>query len=328
MIGFVSANKDYPEAINLVCYSETRFPLQTVKQCLEEAMKELSLWLNQRHTLQKKKQLLKHYSQTIKCLATLDKILANISDKKKQEKILLADRGAVEFNQLKFSISKCETLVKEDQKSQYQNIEEKLTQTLNELLFQFWNDGDEDNLLKTLITLASLERVSETEIMIRKKAIGPLLVDIINEPALQREKDGLQGIYEKILALLNTKLMLLLKVTQHSKLAFLATKYGFLVNCFWCEVESRLEVNLASIFAPGNPKIFYKRYSESMEFIRKLESYCVEKETVTLLRGTAEFKSFQKRWNLPVYFQIRFQEIAGNKTNIGGTYFFSVLSPC
>lgn len=274
-------------------------------------MKELSMWLNQRHSLQKKKQLLKHYSQTIKSLTILEKILANIADKKNQEKILLADRGAMEFNQLKFSITKCESLVKAGHKSQYQNIELKLTQTLNELLFQFWNDGDEDSLLKTLITLATLERVSETEILIRKKAIAPLLVNIINEPSLQKDKDGLRGIYKNILELLDTKLRLLLIATQHSKLAFLVTKYSFLVRCFWCEVESRLEVHLASIFAPGNPKIFYRRYSESMEFIKKLEGLCDDKNMVALLHESAEFKSFQKRWNLPVYFQIRFQEIAG-----------------
>ena len=172
------------------------------------------------------------------------------------------------------------------------------------------NDIDEENLLKTLITLASLDRVKESEMLIKKQAVAPLLQDIINEPALQKSKDGLQGIYERILSLLDTKLKLLLTVTQHSKLSFLVKKYRFLVNCFWCEVENRLEVNLASIFAPGNPQIFYRRYSESIQFIRKLEGYC-SADDVKLMHDTPEYKSFQKRWNLPVYFQIRFQEIAG-----------------
>lgn len=286
--------------------------LQSVKQCLEEAMKELSMWLSQRHGLQKKKQLLKYYSQTINCLNTLENILRNITDKKKQEQIALADRAAMQYNQLKFSISKCESLIKPDHKMLFNDVGAKLTQTLNELLFQFWNDSDDENLLKTLITLAALDRVAETEMLIRKQAITPLLQTIISESALQRSKEGLQGIYNQILSLLETKLKLLNTVTQHSKLTFLVKKYRFLVNCFWCEVESRLEVNLASIFAPGNPQIFYRRYSESMQFIKKLEEYCDGDETVKLLRGTIEYKSFQKRWNLPVYFQIRFQEIAGN----------------
>lgn len=278
-------------------------------------MKELSIWMSQRHTLQKKKQYLQYYSQTLNSLRTLDSILSNISDKKTDERVALADRASMQYNQLTFSIVKCDNLVKPDQKTQFKEVGQKLIQTLNELLFQFWNDSDEENLLKTLITLSSLDRVAETELLLRKQAVSPLLKDIINETSLQRSQDGLEGIYDRILSLLNTKLKLLMVVTQHSKLTFLVKKYRFLVNCFWCEVESRLEVNLSSIFAPGNPQTFYRRYNESLSFVRKVEEYCSDEETVKLLRATIEYKSFQKRWNLPVYFQIRFQEIAGELFN-------------
>ncbi|KAJ8713846.1 hypothetical protein PYW08_007466 [Mythimna loreyi] len=319
-------NKDYANFVNLcatlIGFDKAIVKIQvplghlndeviSVKQCLEDAMKELSMWMSQRHGLQKKKQLLKHYSQTINCLKTLDNILKNINLKKNQEQVALADRAAMQYNQLKFSISKCDSIIKPEHKLQYNEVGRNLIQTLNELLFKFWNDSDEENLLKTLTTLASLDRVKESEMLIRKQAVAPLLQDIINEPGLQKSKDGLQGIYERILSLLDTKLKLLLTVTQHSKLSFLVKKYRFLVNCFWCEVENRLEVNLASIFAPGNPQIFYRRYSESIQFIRKLEGYC-SADDIKLMRDTAEYKSFQRRWNLPVYFQIRFQEIAGN----------------
>lgn len=284
---------------------------QSVKQCLEDAMKELSLWLNQRHVLIKKKQLLKYYSQTTNCLATLESILNDISDKQKHEQIILADRAAMQYNQLKFSVSKCDNLVTPEQKKQYNEVGQQLIQTLHELIFNFWNENHEEYLMKTLLTLTTLDRVTETEMLIRKQAVAPLLQDIINEPALQRSKDGLQGVYKSILSLLDNKLNLFIAVTQHSKLSFLTRRYNFLVNCFWCEVENRLEINLASIFAPGNPQLFYRRYSESMQFITKLEDYCSNKQTIRALHETPEFKSFLRRWNLPVYFQIRFQEIAG-----------------
>ncbi|XP_046971641.1 conserved oligomeric Golgi complex subunit 2 [Vanessa cardui] len=320
-------NKDYANFVNLcatlIGFDKAIVKIQVplgqlneevinVKQCLEDAMKELSLWLSQRHGLIKKKQLLKYYSQTLNCLTTLENVLHEISDKRKYEQIIIADRAAMQYNQLKYSISKCDSLVKPDQKKQYNEVGRKLVQILNDLLFQFWNDNNEEYLLRTLLTLTSLDRVTETEMLIRKQAVAPLLQDIINEPALQRSKDGLQGVYKSILSLLDSKLNLFIVVTQHSKLTFLAKKYKFLVNCFWCEVESRLEVNLASIFAPGNPQLFYRRYSESMHFIKQLEEYCSTKEMIQLLHETAEYKSFLRRWNLPVYFQIRFQEIAGS----------------
>lgn len=275
-------------------------------------MKELSIWLNQRHGLLKKKQLLKYYSQTINCLNTLDKILDDITEKKKEEQIIIAERTAMQYNQLKFTYSKCESLLDSEKKVLFNDIEGKLIHVLNDLLFQFWNENDKNNLLKTLFILTTIDRVKETEMLIRKQAIAPLLQNIINEPSLQRSKDGLHGIYTRVLALLDTELKLLFTVMQHSKFSFLVEKYSFLVNCFWCEVESRLEVNLASIFAPGNPQLFYKRYSESMQFIKMLEEFCQAEGTVKHLHETIEFRSFQRRWNLPVYYQIRFQEIAGN----------------
>ena len=89
------------------------------------------MWMSQRHGLQKKKQLLKHYSQTINCLKTLDNVLNNISIKKKHEQVALADRAAMQYNQLKFSISKCDSIIKPEHKLQYNEIGGKLIQTLN-----------------------------------------------------------------------------------------------------------------------------------------------------------------------------------------------------
>ncbi|KOB68477.1 putative brefeldin A-sensitive peripheral Golgi protein, partial [Operophtera brumata] len=243
-------NKDYANFVNLCAtligfdktISKIQVPLGqlneevvSVKQCLEDAMKELSMWMSQRHTLQKKKQHLKYYSQTFNSLSTLENILSNISDKKTDERVALADRATMQYNQLKFSITKCENLIKPEQKTQFK----------------------------------------------------------------ERSKEGLEEVYDRILSLLDTKLKLLLVVTKHSKLTFLVKKYRFFINCFWCEVESRLEVNLSSIFAPGNPQIFYRRYNESLRFVRKMEEYCPDNESLKFLRATIEYKSFQKRWNLP-----------------------------
>lgn len=47
-----------------------------------------------------------------------------------------------------------------------------------------------------------------------------------------------------------------------------------------------------------------------------MEAECVTPETLAALRNHPQYKSFLKKWNLPVYFQIRFQEIAGNVETI------------
>ena len=47
-----------------------------------------------------------------------------------------------------------------------------------------------------------------------------------------------------------------------------------------------------------------------MEFLEKLDTECVTSECLIALKNNSQYKNFLKKWNLPVYFQIRFQEIA------------------
>ena len=54
----------------------------------------------------------------------------------------------------------------------------------------------------------------------------------------------------------------------------------------------------------------FQRYVATLEFLQKLEAECVTPESLTTLLKNSQYKNFLKKWNLPVYFQIRFQEIA------------------
>lgn len=53
-----------------------------------------------------------------------------------------------------------------------------------------------------------------------------------------------------------------------------------------------------------------------MEFLTKLQAECFTTEILMTLRDHPQYKGFLKKWNLPVYFQIRFQEIAGHVETI------------
>ena len=53
-------------------------------------------------------------------------------------------------------------------------------------------------------------------------------------------------------------------------------------------------------------------YKETMKFISGFEKLCQYKERVVNLRQHPSYKSFVSKWSLPIYFQIRLQEIAGS----------------
>lgn len=83
------------------------------------------------------------------------------------------------------------------------------------------------------------------------------------------------------------------------------------MNSFWVEVEDKIEHYIKCIFAPGDPVLFHSRYIATLEFLEKLEAECSTMEALNTLKENPQYKDFLKKWNLPVYYQIRFQEIAG-----------------
>lgn len=50
----------------------------------------------------------------------------------------------------------------------------------------------------------------------------------------------------------------------------------------------------------------------TLKFLEKLKAEFVTSDSLTALKKNIQYKNFMKKWNLPVYFQIRFQEIATN----------------
>nr|XP_038953933.1 conserved oligomeric Golgi complex subunit 2 isoform X3 [Rattus norvegicus] len=49
-----------------------------------------------------------------------------------------------------------------------------------------------------------------------------------------------------------------------------------------------------------------------MDFVRRFERQCGSQASVKRLRAHPAYHSFSNKWNLPVYFQIRFREVAGS----------------
>ncbi|CAI9162437.1 unnamed protein product [Rangifer tarandus platyrhynchus] len=79
----------------------------------------------------------------------------------------------------------------------------------------------------------------------------------------------------------------------------------FLVNSVWPEIVPGLEEKLPTLFNPGDPDTFHQKYTVSMDFVRTFEWQCGSQASVKRLRAHPAYHSFNNKWNLPVYFQIR-----------------------
>ncbi|KAI0079036.1 COG complex component [Panus rudis PR-1116 ss-1] len=90
-------------------------------------------------------------------------------------------------------------------------------------------------------------------------------------------------------------------------------RFEILANVIWSEIGRAVMDELGSIvFAVGKPDEFRKHYETTQAFIRSLEFLAPSVEAIEAMRLHPVYISFEKRWQLPVYFQLRWKEIVTN----------------
>jgi len=183
----------------------------------------------------------------------------------------------------------------------------------NNLTAENFNTADHKkskDLKRFLRVYSTVDRVNVAENLVRKKIVAPYLEDILTEKSLASEPTGLKGLFQKCMKLASTTLSPLLELTQGSSGSAASRDFSFLVRSLFPEICDKFEENLSHCFSAGNPEKFHLHYTHSMEFLDTFESKLPFIEILEEFRASDEYKSFTGRWNLAVYFQIRFQEIA------------------
>ncbi|GAA5933962.1 COG2 family protein [Sporobolomyces koalae] len=75
------------------------------------------------------------------------------------------------------------------------------------------------------------------------------------------------------------------------------------------EIASSLVTELGSVvFAAGRPAVFHQNYLLTTAFLSRLESLCPTISHLEALRQHPPYQALLKRFQLPVYFQLRFKE--------------------
>ncbi|EIW83330.1 COG complex component [Coniophora puteana RWD-64-598 SS2] len=86
--------------------------------------------------------------------------------------------------------------------------------------------------------------------------------------------------------------------------------FEIMSNVVWAEVGQKVMDELGNVvFAAGNPDEFRKRYETTQAFIRSLEFLAPSTHAVESMRVHPVYATFERRWQLPIYFQLRWKEI-------------------
>lgn len=317
-------NEDYVDFVNLssnligldqsingiqVSLSQLKEEILTVKSILTDTMTDLSNCLDE-------KKLLKNHLNSIRCVAKVRAAIRNLesllgdklceSDGSLANPVIL-ERAALELIQLEFDMQFCGNLI---EKSQGQNrmteLNRKLMTKLETYFLSMLNRNHFDGIEKSLQIYGTLDEFHSAEEIVRKHIVAPQMHSIISESSLQNCPKGLPGIYAQIIDFIQTKMTILLKLTLVD--GGKVKGFNFIVNSFWQEIEKRIETHMSSIFAPGNPDLFYQKYKSTIDFLKQLETILCNESDIENWKSHSQYKHFQTKWNLPVYFQVSFSQ--------------------
>ncbi|KAJ6635914.1 Conserved oligomeric Golgi complex subunit 2 [Pseudolycoriella hygida] len=314
-------NEDYADFVNLssnlvglnqsidgiqVPLGQLKEEIIVVKMTLADTMNEL-----QQSLLEKK--ILRNYLKSVQSIGKVRKLIGNLENllinqiSSTNLNPTLLERAAFCYIQLVYDLQFCDKLIEANFGSnKAKELHDKLLSWL-ELHFLQCLDESNDQLERCLHIYATLSDYEAVESTYRQKIVAKRMQSIISEKSLQNTPRGLAGIYEQILSFVTNDLERLISLNRSNRVK----GFDFFVNSFWCEIEQRLENHMSSIFAPGNPDSFYRKYNETIDFLEQLEKIIGDPKAIAKFRMHGQYKQFQLRWNLPVYFQIRFQEIGG-----------------
>ncbi|KAG5266497.1 hypothetical protein AALO_G00232750 [Alosa alosa] len=335
-------NKDYADFVNLstnlvgmdkalnqlsVPLGQLREEVLSLRTSVHEVIEAIDTLLSKQDDIQRKKMCVMRLIQVVRSVEKIEKILhtQNSKDNTSLETSSplvagqILERIATEFNQLQFHAVQSKGMPLLDKvRPRIAGITAMLQQSLEGLLIQGLQTSNMDIVRHCLRTYATIDKTRDAEALVGQVMVKPYMDEIISEQFVKSSPSGLQVMYTKLLEFVPHRCRLLREVTGgaiSSDKADIVPGYDFLVNSVWPEMIKAVEERLPFLFNPGNPDVFYERYAITMDFVGKFERQCGSQASVKRLRAHPSYQSFHNKWNLPVYFQLRYKEIAGSLEN-------------
>ncbi|CAG8507539.1 9713_t:CDS:10 [Paraglomus brasilianum] len=324
-----------------------REQVQGVRSTMQQVVNELESKLALRASIREKKaalQLLINIHESVRKVEVL--LLINsengsslLSDNGSGGNAKQIERVAVEFNQMQYLVNRGQGLAFVENidwriKRIKETLRTNLTAALRSALQGIKNNSNyassRDTLTQILRTYALIDQTAAAEEVIREELVAPFVAETASKQFLENpltstpsvmpstlsfpaakvlvsSKEPLAIMYSKILSFISNDCYVLIEIT---KKVLKSTSYEILVNSVWTEVVDTILKKLGVIFNAGNPNTFHKNYTISMGFVSGVESMCSSKKSLLYLRNHNSYVEYMKRWQLAVYFQLRFREIS------------------
>mmetsp|Transcript_13067 Transcript_13067/g.40251 ORF Transcript_13067/g.40251 Transcript_13067/m.40251 type:complete len:712 (+) Transcript_13067:87-2222(+) len=327
-LGSAVADADHLADTILLPLEDLHKDVNTVSESFDDEIVQLAKTLDKRRQLASRRNLLELFLRISDLVHKCERLLKEVEkcgNSNERHKIL--ERTASESAQLEYCLGRV------DQQSQYieslkprllklkDNVREGLSTWMKEALRE-----NQNSLVSVLAAYSSAGMVRDAENLFRKEVVAPFVSlrlkmsscnavaekKLVGEGGVVTAADSLEAAKEFIETFLRErcdKIVLLCDTEDRLR------AYDFVTNAIWPEIEEGIAINLSSVFSPGIADIFHRSYCLALEIYGLIEKSCSTDEKLDRLHASSSSSDFWRRWSLPIYFQLRFQEITGALEN-------------
>ncbi|WVW86287.1 hypothetical protein I302_108329 [Kwoniella bestiolae CBS 10118] len=318
---------------------EVRGEVEIVRDILYEHQEKVQTKLDERSALREEKALLDLLQRLFDTLTRAETLLDTTPDEEHGSAKMI-NRVAGEYTQVVYLVNKARMegcAIVDVVEDRIQNIKSRLSKDLSTLLTAELAEPNIPRLKQCLKTYELIEGWEEAEEVVRRSirsfcrsTITSTSLTVPRTPTAPKtphssqlnnplekslrlpseDQSPLASLYNKVLTQMETYGPLL-QISED-----ISEKFDFFSNIVWPEIAGALIDNLGStIFAAGRPDELHKHYTTTHKFITLLESFAPSTRNVISMRTSPSYESFERRWQLPVYFQLRWKEIVGTLEN-------------
>jgi len=288
----------------LVGYNdEIKLAKENLSSCLDQVKAKLS----RQERIRQEKEMLGSLQQVAATTVKLERMVGS-GDLNTDT----AERIATDINQLNFAIWKLkDSMFIQQMSPRVTAVCDALNTWLDDTCLTCLRENNIQQLSRCLRIYATIDRVSAAERLVKEEIVRPQVEHCLSDSeSVTSERLG--QVCQSLLRIIPEHLAPLIRLTTDEKKIIEGSVLGFdfLVNSFWNEVAESFHQNLGHVASPGNPDEFFKNYNIFIKFLDDLDMNIVTENSLANIRNSEEYENLMKLWNLPVYFQLRFHQIA------------------
>ncbi|CAF1096143.1 unnamed protein product [Adineta steineri] len=290
-----------------------KMDIMKINEILCAQRKQIEEKLHEQEIIRKRRQVIQSIIDVQKSIQQLNELddAINLSKIDISEMI---ERAIVQFSFISIQLDKCDqnepTI--ESLKSVIENLRRVFEKRLTAAFMDGYREPNMSLLADSLKGLASISLQTVAEQTFANEIVKPYIEKNVRNVLIQSNDISLA--FSKTIDFIKTECKAMLYVIERIN-HDCGSHFDFVVNSIFPELTQCLEQSSQNFFSAADPDIFHERYLSWLKFISLLESD-LSKLSKQNLKNSKAYQDFSSRWDVIVYYQIRFLEISNSIENI------------